>query len=113
MKAKKDARQLWRLIKENISFLVVIIATLVALALIVALTFGSFYTTARDNAVTIGNMTVSQEAQRIEDALFPGINTLLLSSYTVDSMLKRDADIEEIEDYVVQGNAGRDHRHRP
>ena len=99
-------KRLWRLIKENISFLVVLIATFLALSLMVFLTFGSFYSSARDNAVTIGNMTVSQEAQRIEDSLYSGINTLLVSSYTVDSMLGRGAGPEEIESYLVQETQG-------
>lgn len=97
---------LWRMLKENISFVVVILATFLALALIVALTFGSFYKSARDSAVTIGNMTVSQEARRIKDALFPGMNTLLVSSYTVDSMLQRGAEAQEVEDYLVQETQG-------
>ena len=99
-------KRLWRLIKENISFLVVLVATFLALSLMVLLTFGSFYSNARESAVTIGNMTVTQEAQRIEDALYSGINTLLVSSYTVDSMLLRGAGPEEIGSYLVQETQG-------
>ena len=102
MKTTNPLRRLWDLIKANLSFLVVLIATFLALSLIVALTFGSFYKSARESAVTIGNMTVSLEAHRIEEALYSGINTLLVSSYTVDSMLERGADAQEIEDYMVQ-----------
>lgn len=106
MDTMSSTRQTWRRIKENLAFLVVIAATFLALAMIVTLTFGSFYQNARENALTIGNMTVDQEAQRIEDAMLSGINTLLVSSYTVDSMLIRGADPQEIEDYVVQETQG-------
>lgn len=84
----------------------VLLATLLALALMVGLSFGSFYTSARESAVTIGNMTVSQEAQRIEDALLTGINTLLLSSYTVDSMMEQGASPQEVERYMAQETRG-------
>lgn len=106
MDKKRTVPRLWFLIKANLSFLVVLIATFLALALIVMLTFGSFYQSARDNAVTIGNMTVAQEARRIEDALYDGIHTLLVSSYTVDSMLQSGAGPGEIEAYMVQETRG-------
>ena len=106
MKRSCPIRQLWRQIKENISFVAVLIATFLALALMVGLTFGSFYRNARDNAVTIGNMTVSQEARRIEDALLSGINTLLVSSYTVDSMMEAGATPQEVEAYMAQETRG-------
>ena len=106
MKKKNPTGRLWRRIKENISFIAVLIATFFALSLMVSLTFGSFYKNARENAVTIGKMTVSQEAQRIEDALFSGINTLLVSSYTVDSMLTSGATPREIEAYMTQETRG-------
>ena len=106
MKWKGLLGRLWRQIKENISFLAVLLATFFALLLIVGLTFGSFYRNARENAVLIGNMTVAQEAQRIEDALFSGINTLLVSSYTVDSMLADGATPQKIEAYMQQETRG-------
>lgn len=106
MEKTNSIKRLWQRIKENISFLIMLLATFFALALIVALTFGSFYKSARENAVTIGNMTVAQEARRIEDALFSGMNTLLVSSYTVDSMLRDDATPQQIEEYMVQETQG-------
>lgn len=99
-------KHLWRRIKENISFVAVLLATFLALLLMVSLTFGPFYKSSRQNAVTIGNMTVSQEARRIEDALAPGINTLLVSAYTVDSLLTAGASTQEIEAYLVQETNG-------
>ncbi len=106
MKTESWAGRFRDLIKENISFVVVLASTFLALAFMVVLSFGSFYRSAKDNAVTIGNMTVAQEARRIEDALAPGINTLLVSSYTVDSMLESGADARQIEDYMVQETRG-------
>ena len=106
MRREKRCGRLWRLIRKNASFLIVIIAVFLALTLIVGLTFGSFYTTSRQNAITIGNMTVAQEARRIEDSLYAGINTLLVASYTVDSMLSHHATPQEIETYLVQETQG-------
>lgn len=106
MQATGFLQRMRNLIKENISFIVVIIATFLALSMIVALTFGSYYRDSRQSAVTIGNMTVAQEARRIEDALAPGINTLLVSSYTVDNMLAQNAGPQKIEDYMVQETQG-------
>lgn len=103
---KNILKKLLQLVKENISFLVVLLATFLALAHIVTLTFGSFYKSARESAITIGNMTVSQEANRIEDSLYSGMNTLLVSSYTVDAMLSQGAGAEAVKDYLIQETQG-------
>lgn len=106
MKKTNVAQKLWRLIKENLSFLIVMITTFLALALIVTMTFGSYYKSDKENAITIGKMTVTLEAQRIKDAMDFGINTLDVSGYTVDSMLQKGAGPEEIEEYLTKETQG-------
>lgn len=106
MHTVRSPRQPRQWLKDNIAFWAVLLTTFIALALAVVLTFGSFYSNARQNAVTIGSMTVAQEARRIEDALSADMNTLMVSSYAVDSMLKRGATSEEIRHYLVQQTQG-------
>ena len=106
MKNASLFKRLYEAIKSNVYFIIVIICTFLALALIVTMTFGSFYKSDRENAVSIGKMTVALQAQQMEDTLDSGINTLLVSGYTVDSMIKNGFNAKKIEEYIIQETQG-------
>lgn len=88
-------------IKENVSYLVMLVAILLALTLIVGLTFGLSFRSAKKDAVDIGNLTVSDEARVIDNALMVGLNTVHVTGITIDYMMKNGASPDEMERYLT------------
>lgn len=91
-----------RFIKENISYLVTLLATFLALALLVGMTFGSFYHNAKESAVEIGNMKVTDEVRRIDNALLLGLNTLQMTTINIEYMMEEGVSTDVMEQYLVQ-----------
>lgn len=102
MKKTNVFGRIFGFIKENISYVIMLIATLMALTFIVAMTFGSFYNNIKNNAVTIGNMTVTDEAKRINDSLTLGLNTLQMASLTIDYMIEQGVSPADMEKYLIR-----------
>lgn len=91
--------------KKEHSFLQYILTltiTLLALGSIVVYTFGSFYSIAMEDAVTIGKNSVSQEAERLNNFLLRGLDVLQVTGLVVDSMMRDNAAPEEIERFLLQ-----------
>lgn len=102
MKEKSFFRGAWRIVTENISYIVTLLATFLALLLIVAMTFGSFYDASKQSAIEIGNMTVSDEVRRIDNALFLGLNTLQMSAINIEYMMREGASTDVMQQYLVR-----------
>lgn len=94
--------RIYNFIKTNFTYVIMLIATFFALSLIVMMTFGSFYSSIKKNAITIGNMTVTEEARRIDDSLKLGLNTLQMVSFSIDYMLERGDSEEEMHRFLVR-----------
>ncbi len=95
-------KRILRSIKANITFIIVLVVTFIALALIVALTFGSFYNNSKKSAITIGNMVVSEEARRIDNTLLLGINTLQVTKFSLEYMIEQGASPEVMQEYLIK-----------
>lgn len=94
MKKKKEHSFLQYALTLTITFL--------ALGSIVVYTFGSFYSVAMEDAVTIGKNSVSQEAERLNNFLLRGLDVLQVTGLVVDSMMRDNASPEEIERFLLQ-----------
>lgn len=86
----------------HIQFALTLAATLIALGVIVVYTFGSFYSIAMEDAVTIGKNSVSQEAEKLNNFLLQGMDVLQVTGLIADTMIRRNAAPEEMEQFLVQ-----------
>lgn len=88
--------------KFHIQYIVTLVATLFALALIVYYTFGSFYSIAREDAVTIGQNKVSEDAEKVNNFLLKGLDVMQVTGLVVDYMMQTGKSSEEIEEFLVE-----------
>lgn len=91
--------------KGTIQYVITLVVTLLALVVIVYFSFGSFYSVARDDAVTIGENSVSEEAEKLNNFLLMGLDVLQVTGITVDYMMKNGASSEKIEKFLLQQSA--------
>lgn len=83
-------------------YVITLVVTLLALTLIVYYTFGSFYSIAREDAVTIGQNTVAQEAERVNNFLLKGLDVMQVTGLVVDYMLQAEKSPKEIEQFLLE-----------
>lgn len=88
--------------KFYVQYIITLVATLLALTLIVYYTFGSFYSIAREDAVTIGKNTVSQEAEKVNNFLLKGLDVMQVTGLVVDYMLQTGKSSEDIERFLLE-----------
>lgn len=88
-----------------LQYILTLTITLLAFGVIVVYTFGSFYSVAMEDAVTIGRNTVSQEAEKLNNFLLRGLDVLQVTGLVVDSMLQDGAPPEEIERFLLKESA--------
>lgn len=82
-------------------YLITLIATFLALSLIVYFTFGSFYSIAKEDVITIGESAVSQEAAQVNNFLMKGLNVVQVTGLVMDYMLEQNKSLEEIEEFLI------------
>ncbi len=97
-KAKKDIK----LSNGKRQYIVTMSCTLIAIMLIVNFTFLSFYIIARRDAVTIGERTVAQQSEELNNFLLKGLDVMEVTKINVEYMMKNGAGSEEIQDFLLQ-----------
>ncbi len=88
--------------RDKLHYLLTLFLTLAALIAIVCYSFGSFYSIARKDVVTIGERTVSEESEKLNNFLLRGLDVLQVTGLTIDYMLSEGRDTEEIKQYLLQ-----------
>lgn len=88
--------------REYFQYVLTLILTLLALVLIVYYSFGSFYSIAREDAVTIGENSISEEAEKLNNFLLQGLDVVRVTGITLDYMLRNQRSSEEIEKFLLQ-----------
>lgn len=88
--------------RSRIQYILTLIVTLAALSLIVSYTFGSFYSLAKKDAVTIGEKAVGEEAEKLNNFLLKGLDVLQVTGLTVDYMLQNGSTRDEIEQFLLE-----------
>lgn len=88
--------------RERFQYVLTLILTLLALVLIVYYSFGSFYSLAREDAVTIGENSISEEAEKLNNFLLQGLDVVRVTGITLDYMLRNQRSSEEIEKFLLQ-----------
>lgn len=86
----------------HIQFIVTLVATLLALALIVCYTFGSFYSIAKEDAITIGQNAVSEEAEKVNNFLLKGLDVMQVTGLVIDYMMQEGKSAKEIEEFLLE-----------
>lgn len=99
---EKKREKIYRTEKDKLSYLLTLFLTLAALIAIVCYSFGSFYAIAREDAVTIGERGVSEEAEKLNNFLLRGLDVLQVTGLTIDYMLQEGSSLEEIEQYLLR-----------
>lgn len=91
--------------KFNIEYVVTLTATLFALSLIVYFTFGSFYSIAKEDAVTMGENAVAQEAEQVNNFLIKGLDVMQVTGLVLDYMMEQNKSCEEMEQFLLEESA--------
>ncbi|MBO5278838.1 MAG: HD domain-containing protein [Lachnospiraceae bacterium] len=91
-----------KIINAKRQYIMTLGCTLVAILLIVDFTFLSFYYIARSDAVAIGEGSVAEQSERLNNFLLKGLDVLEVTGITVDYMLDEGADSEEILEYLTR-----------
>ncbi len=87
--------------RELIEYLVTLILTLVLMVVIVVYTFGSFYTLAKEDALTMGEATIKERSESLQNFLLRGYETLEVTIESVEYMLAQGVPAKEIEVYLT------------
>ena len=98
---EKKREKIYRTEKDKVHYLLTLFLTLAALIMIVCYSFGSFYSIARKDAVTIGERAVSEESEKLNNFLLRGLDVLQVTGLTIDHMLQEGKTSEEIEQYLL------------
>ncbi len=98
---KKRDEKIYGTGRDKLHYLATLLFTLTALIAIVCYSFGSFYSIARQDAVTLGERTVSEESEKLNNFLLRGLDVLQVTGLTIDYMLREGQSSEEIEQYLL------------
>lgn len=83
-------------------YVMTLIVTLIAMAVIVGYTFGSFYRITRQDAITLGENAVTREAAQMNNFLLKGTDVMQVTEMSVSYMMKNGATSKEIEAFLKQ-----------
>ncbi len=83
-------------------YILTLVGTLVALWLIVSFTFLSFYFIARKDAIAIGEGSVAQQSEKLNNFLLKGLDVLEVTKINVEYMMKNDDSSEKILDFFLK-----------
>lgn len=83
-------------------YIVTLVVTLAALVGILSFTFSSFFSVTKENAVTIGENSISKSAEKLNNFLLKSMDVLSVTGLVVDFMMEQKATSEEIEKFLLQ-----------
>lgn len=87
--------------KDKRQYVITMICTLLAIELIVGSTFLSFYIIARKDAVAIGESSVSEQSERLNNFLLKSLDILDVTGTNVEYMMRNGAQGQEIVRYLA------------
>ncbi len=82
-------------------YIMTLIFTLVSLYAIVAFTFLSFYFIAREDAVRLGEVSVSEQSEKLNNLLLRGKDVVEVVKISIEHMMETDASVDEIQLYLT------------
>lgn len=82
-------------------YIMTLIFTLVSLYAIVAFTFLSFYFIAREDAVRLGEVSVSEQSEKLNNFLLRGKDVVEVVKISIEHMMETDASSDEIQLYLT------------
>ena len=82
-------------------YIMTLIFTLVSLYAIVAFTFLSFYFIAREDAVRLGEVSVSEQSEKLNNFLLRGKDVVEVVKISIEHMMETDASVDEIQLYLT------------
>lgn len=93
-----------RWMADKVQYIITLTITLLAMGIIVYYTFGSFYTVAKEDAITIGETAVKERAEKLNNFLLKSLEVINITGQTVDYMLQHGDDEKNIEHFIVQAS---------
>lgn len=88
--------------KERLQYVLTLVLTLFAMIAIVYYSFGSFYSIVKQDVVRIGERTIVETSEKLNNYLVKGMDVLQVTGLVVDYMLQEGASSEEIEGFLLQ-----------
>lgn len=87
--------------RQRVQYVMTLVITLIALAVIVAYTFGSFYSITRQDVITIGENALSEESAQLNNFLLKGFDVMQVTELTVSYMLENGSSLDEIQEFLL------------
>jgi len=83
-------------------YIATMVATLIAMVLIVSFTFTSVYSVAKNDVITIGKMSVIEKSEQLNNFLLKGMEALRITAFSVEHMMENGADSEKLKNFLVK-----------
>jgi len=96
MKSNKNTK----MTKGKKQYIVTLVVTLIAIWIIVSITFLSFYFIARSDAETIGKSSLAEQSEKLNNYLLKGMDVIDITKIAVEYMMDEGATSEEILSYL-------------
>lgn len=88
--------------KENISYIVTLLFTLIALTSMVIYNISSFYSNAVSNVDKMCESSLAKEKEYLEEYLAKGLDVLQVTVITIEYMMQEGASSKEIEAFLIE-----------
>ncbi len=83
-------------------YFITLISTLIALVVLVAYTFTSFYSNSASNMHALGKSSLKQETEQLQSYLTKGMDVLQVTAITVEYMMQDGLSPKEIEEFLTE-----------
>lgn len=90
-----------KIFSEKRKYISILSVTFVLLLLIVLYTFGSFYSIAKEDAISVGKSSVAEQSERLNNFLLKGMEMVRATGFTVDYMIQNGSTKKEIEGFLA------------
>ncbi len=87
--------------KGKRQYVITLISIITAIMIIVDFTFLSFYFLARSDAVALGESSLAEQSERLNNFLLKGLDVMEVTGSTVEHMIQEGRSLEEIQNYLI------------
>lgn len=88
-------------LQNKVQYIFTLVVILLAITFIVYYSFSSFYKITKEDVVKVGESSVAEESEKLNDYLRQGLDVLQVTGFIADHLLERGATSEEIEEFLV------------
>ena len=88
--------------KGGKQYIITLISITLAIMIIVDFTFLSFYFIARSDAVALGESSLAEQSERLNNFLLKGLDAMEVTGSAVEYMLDTGSSLEEIQNFLIE-----------